>query len=177
VFVVLLMARVAVHRGIFEGRSDVAFFALGGFMFPNQGEAGLVMVKRGFLPGSFVVALAAIRAFLSLMFVIFLVAAVAVYRGVFIPVFCMAVLAGDFSMFPSKRVLRFVVVETNLFPGIVGMAICAGFSDSALMLIVFLVAGITRGRCLPILYFGRMAGFALDLPGICVCPAEGEICF
>lgn len=135
------------------------------------------MVKRSFLPCSFVVAFTAIRAFLALVFVIFLVTAVAVHRGVFIPVFCMAVLAGDICMFPAERILRFVVVETDLFPAVVVMAICAGFSDFALMLIVFLVAGIASGRRLPILYFGLMASFALDLLGIRMCPAEGEICF
>ena len=135
------------------------------------------MVERGLLPCSFVVTFAAIRPFLSFMFVIFLVTAVAVYRGVFITVFCMAVFAGCLSMFPAERILRFVVIKTDLFPGIVGMAICAGFSDSTLMLIVFLVAGIAGGWGLSILCFWLMAGFALDLPGICMSPAEGEICF
>ena len=35
VFVVLLVARVAVHRGVFEGRSGVTFLALGGFMLSD----------------------------------------------------------------------------------------------------------------------------------------------
>lgn len=146
-------------------------------MLSDEREARLIVVKRSVLPASFVVALFALRAFLSFVLVIFLVAAVTIERGILIPVFCVTVFARYIPVLPSKRVLRLVVIKADLFPGIVGMAIRAGLSRSSLVFIVFLVAGVASGRRLSILHFGLVASFTANLFSICMCAAEGKIGF
>jgi hypothetical protein len=101
------------------------------------------VVERGFLPGSFGVTFLAVRAFLSFVLVVLLVTAVAIDRGVFIAVIGVTFFTGDFPVHPAKRVSRLAVVEADLFPLVVGMAIRAGLPRLPFMLIVFLVAGIT----------------------------------
>lgn len=50
VLVVLLVAGIAGHRSVFEGRGQMAFLAVHLGMLSHQGEARLVMVKRRCLP-------------------------------------------------------------------------------------------------------------------------------
>ena len=135
------------------------------------------MVKRGLLPCPLVVALVAFRAFLSFVFIIFLVAAVTVERGIFISIFCVTLFARHFPVFPAKRILCFVVIKTDLFPIVVGVAIRAGLSHSPLMYIVFLVAGIAGGRGLAVFDLGFVTGFAFNFLGVRMRAAKREISF
>jgi hypothetical protein len=135
------------------------------------------VVKRGLLPRPLVVALVAFRAFLSFVLIIPLVAAVTVERGILISIFCVALFARHFSVFPAKRILRFVVIKADLFPIVVGVAIRAGLSHSPLMFIVFLVAGIAGGRSLSVFDCGFVTGLAFNFLGVRMRAAKRKISF
>jgi hypothetical protein len=123
------------------------------------------------------VALVALRALLSFVFIVFLVAAVTVERGVFISIFCVTLFARHFTVFPAKRILRLVVIKTDLFPIVVGVAISAGLPHSPLMFVVFLVTGIAGGRGLAVFDLGFVTGFAFHFLGVRVRAAKREISF
>ncbi len=133
------------------------------------------MVEGRLLPGPFVVALFTFRALLTLMLVVFFVAGVAAQRGVLITIIGVTVSTGDARMFPAERVAGLVVVEPNVLPGIFCMTINAILSDTTLVFVVLLMAGVARGGGLPIFLFWFMAGFAVRFFGIRVSPTEEKV--
>jgi len=173
--VVFLVTGVAVERRIFEGRRRMAFLALDRFMLPEQREPRLIMVERRFLPRALVVALFAVRAFLSLMLVVFSVAGVAVERRVLVPVIRMAVLAGCFCMLASQGISSLVVVEPDVLPILLAVAIRAEFSHAAFVLVVFLVTRIAGGRGFSIFRFRLVARLTFHLGCVGVSSAEREV--
>ena len=120
------------------------------------------MVECRLFPRLLVVTGLALRAFLSFVLVVSLVAAVAIHRGVFVPIVLMAIFAGDLHVFVAKLVAGFVMIKPDVLPIPVGMTVGAGASHSPLMLVVFFVAGVAiHGG----VFEGRrqMALFAFDL--------------
>lgn len=100
------------------------------------------MVERSLLPGPIVVALLTSRALLPLMFVVFLMAGETIHGGLFITIIRMAVLAGHLLMLSAEFVPGLVVIESDLFPLPLGMAVRACASRFSLVLVVFLMAGV-----------------------------------
>ena len=84
----------------------------------------------------------ALRALLPVMLVVFLVAGVAIHRGVLIPIVGMAVFAGHFGVLVAELVAGFVVIKAALLPIAFGVTIRASVPRQALMLVVLLVAGV-----------------------------------
>lgn len=120
-------------------------------------------------------ALFAFRALLTLMLVVPFVAGVAVQRGVLITIIGVTVSTGGTRMFPAERVAGVVVVEPDVLPGIFCMTIDTILSDPTLVFVVLLMAGVARGRRLPIFLFWLMAGFAARFFGICMGPTEEKV--
>lgn len=121
----------------------MTLLALHGGMLPHQREARPVVVERRLLPGSVVVALLTFRPFLTLMFIVFLMAGVTVHGRLFIPVVRMAVFARHLHMLMAKLVASLVVIESNLFPISIRVTIRAGTSHRAFVFIVLLVTAVT----------------------------------
>ena len=130
----------------------MAALALGFGMLSKQRKCGGVMVElRWLFPASFGVTTGAILAQCLLVFVVFLVAGVAVLAQlVFEQVACMAVLAHRAAVLATQRKLRIgVVVEAGSFPLLCGVATLAPFTKApavSLLLIVFPVARHTGQR-------------------------------
>jgi len=173
--VVLLMTGVAIHRGVFKGRCQMAFLAFHLGMFPDERKPRLVMVERCFLPQPVIVTVLAFRALLPSMFVVFLMTGIAIHRGVFISIVRMAALAWGFNMFVSKPVAGLVVVETDLLPIPLRMAIRAGASHFPVVLVVFLVTTVAVGRRVTILDLGLVTSLTLDLLCISMGASEREV--
>jgi hypothetical protein len=107
-------------------------------------------------------ALPAFRPFLSSMFVVFLMTGITVHRGVFVAIIRVAVFAGHLDMLVPKFVSGFVVIEPDVLPILLRVAVGAGGSHPAFMFIVLFVAAITVGWGVTIFGRGFMAGLALD---------------
>jgi hypothetical protein len=108
-------------------------------------------------------------------FVIFLVAGVAIHRGVLVPILRVAGFASHFRMFALQRVFGLIVVEPNDLPGLLRMAIRARFSDPTFVFIVLFVAAVTRCRRIPEFDLRLVAGLTFDLLGVGMGAAEDEI--
>lgn len=78
-------------------------------------------------------------------------------------------------MLSSERIPSFVVVESNVLPGIFGMTIATILSDTAFVCVVLLMAGVARGRSLPIFLFWFVTGFAVRFLGIYMSAAEEKV--
>ena len=72
----------------------------------------------------------------------------------------MTFLAVDDAMLPAEGEPTLVMVERDGFPGRFKMAVLALFPLLPIMLVVFLVAGITVGRCFLFVKVALMAAFA-----------------
>jgi hypothetical protein len=140
--VVFFVAGITIHGGVFKGRRQVAFLAFHRGMFPYERKPRLVVVEQRFLPRPVIVTVPALRALLSFVLVVLLMAGVAVHRGILVTVLRMACFAGHVGMLSPKRILGLVVIESNGFPGILRMAIRAQFSNPAFVFIVLLVTAI-----------------------------------
>ena len=143
VFVDFHVTCVTIERRIFERGSQVTFLALDLGMLTHQWETRLVMVEGCLFPGPVVVTFLALRALLSFMLVVFLMAGVTVHRGFLITVVFMAALARDFHMLVPKLVASLVVIEPDIFPILIRVTVRACATDLPFVLIVFLVAGVT----------------------------------
>lgn len=174
-FIILLMAGVAVCGSILERWCEVTFLALDRFMLAKQGKTRLIVVEWSLLPGTLVVALFTLPAFLALMLVVLLVAGVTVERGILIAFFSVAFFACHVRMFASKGILGLVMIESYVLPIIVGMTIHAALPDAALVRIVFFMTGITGRRCLAKFCFGLMAGLAFNLLSISMRPPQDKV--
>jgi hypothetical protein len=140
--VVFFVTGITICRGVLKSRREMAFLAVHLGMFSHQRKPRLVVVERRFLPRPVIVAVLALCALLSIMFVVLLMAGVTVHRGILVTVLRMACFAGHVGMLSPKRILGLVVIESNGFPGILRMALCAEFSDPAFVCIVLLVAAV-----------------------------------
>lgn len=109
------------------------------------------------------------------MLVVFLVAGIAVHRGVFIAIVGMTVFARDRRMFIAELVAGFVVIEPDVFPRAVGVAIGAGSAGFFLVLVVFPMAAVTIRRSLTIFRLGFMTGLALDFLRVSVRTPQRKI--
>ena len=109
------------------------------------------------------------------MFVIFLVAAVTVQRGVLVPILCVTFFTHHFRVLSSEGIFRLVVVETDFLPAGLGMAIRARLPNPPFMLVVFFVTGIAGGRRISKLCFRFVTGLAFHLLGIRMRTAQGKI--
>ena len=123
--IVFLVAGVTVHRSVFESRCEMAFLTFDGCVFSDQRKPGLVMIERGFLPGTFVMTFFTLRAFLPLMLIVFLVTAVTIYGRVLVSILRVTFFARHFPVFPPERIFGLVVVKPDFFPGVLGMTIRA----------------------------------------------------
>ena len=134
--VVLLVTGIAKHGRIFEFVVDVALVALHIDMLAHQLEFGLVVIKGYGFPLFFYMALRAISPQTTLMFVILLVAVVAIaWRIAVFLSRLVAVRALDllFQMTALERVIGFVMVEFGVVefiylgvaPLVIGMTVFA----------------------------------------------------
>ena len=164
--VVFLVAGIAVYRGVFVAIVGVAVLAGDRRMFIAELVAGFVVIEPDVFPRAVGVAIGAGNTGFSFVLIVFFVAGVAVHRGVFVAIVGVTVFARDFYMFVAELVPGIVVVEPNVFPRAVGVAIGAGGAGFFLVLVVLLVAAVAIRRSLTIFRFGFMAGFALDF--LCV---------
>ncbi len=117
----------------------------------------------------------ALRPLLSLMLVVFLMAGVTVHGGLLVTIVSMAVLARDFRMLVSKLVASLVVIEPDLFPICIRVAVGADAAELPFVLIVLLVAGVTIRRSIAILDLGCVTGLALDFFGVGMGALEWEV--
>ena len=117
----------------------------------------------------------AFRAFLPPVLIVFLMAGVAIHRRVFEAIVCMAVFARHLHVLVAKLVAGLVVVEADLLPIPLDMAIGAGAPDLPFVFVVLLVAAVTIGRRVAIFGLGFVARLALDLLRIGMGAAKGEI--
>ncbi len=78
------------------------------------------------------------------MFIVLLVAGIAVHGRILVPLFGMAVFAFDGSMLSTQRIPRLIVVKLpcRFFPTLLDVAICASGPQVPFVLVVFLVAGV-----------------------------------
>ncbi len=84
--VVFFVAGITIQGSVFKGWRQMAFLAFHPNMFPNEREPRFVVVERRFLPRPIIMAVLALRALLTLMFIVFLMTGIAVHRGVLIPI-------------------------------------------------------------------------------------------
>ena len=115
------------------------------------------------------------RALLPVMFVVFLMAGVTAHRGFLITIVRMAVLARHCDMLVAELVASLVVVEPDLLPVPIRVAVGAYASHSPLMHVVFLVAAVTIGRGVAIFELGCVTGLALDFLGVGMGALEREV--
>ena len=167
VFVFLLVAGIAVPWRFPEEGVLVAVLADDGNVFSGQRKPAQVMVELVDLPGAVAMALFALLSLLTFMLVILFVTAVAVQRRVAIAfqiLVAAAALQFCLSMCIAKLKLGGVMVKTacGCLPVSLGVAIRAGLSQSALVLVFLLVAAVAvLGRLLEHRTF--VAVFAISL--------------
>jgi hypothetical protein len=165
VFVILLVTWVAVCFQLFFVQvSLVAAAAFNIIMLAQQGEFGLfVMVEKYPFPFDLGVATFALRTKTPFVFVVFLVARVAIGRK--LDLVQIARVAADtfrFAVFSQQGVLGlFVVIEQYFFPPPIGVAGFALGTKIALVLIVLSVTRIALQRRVLEMFVG-MAWLALD---------------
>ena len=174
-FVILLMAGITVRWSVLEGRRQMTLLAFHGGMFSHERETRLVVVEGGLLPRPVIMTFLTLRSLLPFVLVILLMAGIAIHRGVLIAVACMAFLARHVHVLMSEFVAGLVVVEPDILPITVGVAVVARRSYFPLMFVVLLVAAIAVRRRITKLAFGSVARLALDLPGVCVGPLQREV--
>jgi len=135
-----------------------------------------VVIKRGRFPVLFAVAGFALRPKDALVIVVFLMAGKAVGGRRFIPLIVMAVLAFRVSMTAAEGELRFVVIEQRgIFPVLLRVALFAGATQRAIVLVVFLMADRTGTRGITVFDFRLMTSLALSLLGIGMGTFQGKI--
>ena len=173
--VVFLVAGIAIHWRVFVAIVGMAVFACNRRMLVAELIAGFVVVEAQVFPAAVGMAIGAGDAGLSFVFVVFLVAGIAVHRGVFIAIVGVAVFARNRRMLIAKLVAGFVVIEARVFPRVLGVAISAGGAGFLLMLVVFLMAAVTIRRSLPVFRLGFMTGLALDFLRVSVRTLQREI--
>lgn len=147
VLVVLLMASQAILGGFLEHVALVTLFALGLGMFSEQRKTGRGVVKlRRLLPALFRVATCAILAQRFLVFIVLLVAGVALL-GEFD---CCVEFAGmtrhalGVDMLAAQQVLGVgIVVENGVLPQLGAVASLAFFAKLALVALLFVVLAVT----------------------------------
>lgn len=142
VLVLLLVAGVTVRGRIFKRRREMAFLAFYGGVPAYQRKTRLIVVEGRFLPRPVIVAFLAFSPFLALMLVVLLVAAVTIHRSVLVAFIRMALLARHLDMFVAEPVARLVVVEADVLPVPVRMAVGAREAEVPLMFVVLLVAAV-----------------------------------
>jgi hypothetical protein len=123
----------------------MAFLTGGGSVHSQKRETGQVMIEYDtFRPAAFLMAPLTLFAFLSLVYVITEVTAVAFHRQVFFVQFAaMACGAGQFGMLPFEREFGvFVVVEVGVFPTLLSVAGITLLAVAPAVLIVILVAAV-----------------------------------
>ncbi len=89
-------------------------------------------------------------------------AGIAVHRGVFVAIVSMAVFTCDRRMLIAELIAGSIVIEAQVFPCAVCMAIGADYTGLSFVLVVFLVAGVAVHWSVFIAIVG-MAVFARDL--------------
>ena len=164
--IVFLVAGIAVRRSVFVAIVSMAVFARDLCMLIAELIAGSIVIEPDVFPRAVGVAIGAGDTGLSFMLVVFLVAGIAVHWGVFIAIVGMTVFARDFYMLIAELVAGFVVIEPDVFPRAVGVAIGAGGAGFLLVLVVFLMAAVTIRWSFPVFCLGFMAGLAFDF--LCV---------
>ncbi len=147
VLVILGMAGVTTGRCAFEDVVDVASLAGDRDMFTFQFEGEQVVVDGGRQPTRRCMAVAAIRTELTFVLVIFGMAGIAVGGSALENMVDMTVLAGHVRVFAFQFEGRQVVVEGGRDPAGGGMAGAAIGAITALVVIVFGVAGVAVLRC------------------------------
>ena len=109
------------------------------------------------------------------MFVVFLMAGVTAHRSFFVAIVRMAVPARHCDMLVAELVASLVVVEQDLLPIPIRVAVGAYVSHFSFMRVVFLVAAVTIGRGVAIFELGCVTGLALDLLGVGMGALEREV--
>jgi hypothetical protein len=109
------------------------------------------------------------------MLVNFLVARIAIHRGIFITFVRVAVFADDVYVLVAEFVAGLIVIEPDFLPVILRMAVTTRRPYLPFMLIVFLVAGETIRRRVTILDLGFVTGLAFDLIAVGVGAPERKI--
>lgn len=98
---------------------------------PAQGETGLVVVERHGSPGCFTMAGLALLAFLSLMFIVFLVAGITLRWGLLlVQMAFVAAVACQPHVLSSEGIFRLpVMIKRQVFPVLLDMAVPASLPE------------------------------------------------
>ena len=165
VLVILLVARVAGRLELFP--VQISLVTAGAFcrraMLPEQRIPGsLVVVERDALPVPLDVAGFALRTEFALVLVVFLVAGAALFRRIFELLPDVAADALHVRMLAQQPVAGFIVIEVCGLPVFLRVAFRAILAQSALMLVVLLVATVTGACRFPVFCLGGVAVLALD---------------
>lgn len=152
--VFLLMAGIAVARGVLVALRFMAASACRGDMATSQRKARQAVVESGGLPTPVAVALTALLALRAFVLVVFFVTAVTVQRRLakaFLVLVTRGALQHPFGMGIAKHKAGLVMIEPSRggFPVPFGVAVRTLLSEGELVPVVFLVTSVAILGCIP----------------------------
>lgn len=143
-------------------------------MLSSQWIAGVAaVIKVCLAPVLFRMAIAALLSIASCMYIIQLVATVALLRGIFVLLVYMTAVAVQLYVLFTQSEVRLVVIKHRAPPAAFGMAISTLLAEGPLVDVIFSVARHADCRSVPIFFPLNMTGFTADNR---VCALKRIIC-